>query len=54
MKVEDLSDMSMGQRMPENGPQTPETKERHLHVSEGAWLCQHLDLGLVASKTVRQ
>ena len=58
MKTEDWSVASTGQGMSRIWGKPPKARKRQakifIQVSEGAWHCQHIDLGLLASRTVRQ
>lgn len=58
-KVKAVGDTSISQGMPKDGRHTTRNQRKArrnflLQVSEGTWSCQHLDLGLLAPKTVRQ
>ena len=58
VKMEDWSDASMGQGMSRFWDETPEARKRQAmifrQVSEGAWHCQNIDVGLLTSRPVRQ
>ena len=58
VKMEDWSDASTGQGMSRIWGETPEARKRQamifLQVSEGSCHCQHIDVGLLTSRTVRQ